>query len=151
MAEIEDIFSALGGVEASNTGANETVDNVIGEFLADQQMPFSTALLVPDPNQLSIPSEPIVRGDFTSRVPPTGSDEFSMAQFFANERTSEIGDEIVLSAILKQLESLPSATRNFSAESTFPGIDVFDFNLNERNVISRKNLDIGKNRIEQGI
>lgn len=76
---------------------------------------------IPDPNQLSIPSEPVVRGTFADRLPHT---EQTVEGFMVGERMKNKGSEIVLNSILKQLESFPSL-RGPEDEFTLPGLDIF--------------------------
>ena len=100
--------------------------------------------LVPDPNQLSIPSEPTVRGSFTDRLPKKSA--FSMAQFYSNRRTGRIGDEIVLGEMLKQLDSLPAfASKNTEGAVSIPGSDISTFFGTEM-LASQRGIDIGNLR-----
>jgi len=127
MAEIEDIFSALGGAGASNVPTEEEA--------------FSDLIdrLVPDPNQVSIPSEP-----FDDPVVKNPEGVFSGPQFFSNQATEGMADRFVLQNLLKQFESIPSV-RGGNDEFTFPGIDIFALGMNKGDRVSERNLAIGRN------
>lgn len=118
----------------------------IGEFLRDEETPFNVGAFIDTLGRETISSEPRVTGDFTERL-PKGS-EFSMAQFFAEAETTNIGDDIVLSSILKQL-NLPSASMQTSSGAhVFPGIDIVDF-VDPTMSISRLDLAHGQVRKER--
>ncbi len=77
--------------------------------------------IIPDPNQLSIPSEPVVRGTFADRLPhPTQTGE----AFRVEQSAKAKGNKIVLNSILEQIESLPSL-RGEDDDFAFPGLDIF--------------------------
>ena len=75
--------------------------------------------VIPDPNQLSIPSEPAVRGGFGDRIRDMftrGGGAIDMDPEILNK-----GAAIALSSILQQFQSLPSDPR------VGTGLDVFLF------------------------
>ena len=101
--------------------------------------------LVPDPNQLSIPSEPVVRGTFMDRVDQSRKGTASsFAKLSSEAATMDIGNSIVLSSILKQLDFLPSV-RSENNEFSFPEIDITRFFDNEVTV-SRGDIKLGNLR-----
>ncbi len=81
-------------------------------------IPQRRSLAIPDPNQLSIPSEPVVRGNFGDRI----RDLFTQGGGTIDMDTEALrkGAQIALSSILKQLQ-LPSDPR------VGTGLDVFLF------------------------
>ncbi len=80
--------------------------------------------VIPDPNQLSIPSEPVVRGNFASRLPRGNMG------VLADRDQAKIGGRIALQSLLSQLPtgSLPSL-RGPENTNTFPDIDIMFSNL----------------------
>ncbi len=88
---------------------------------AEPPVPFP---VIPDPNQLSIPSEPVVRGDFTSRL-PSGN-----LGVLADLDQAEIGARITLKSLLSQLPtgSFPSL-RGPKDSRSFADIDIMFSNL----------------------
>ena len=101
--------------------------------------------VVPDPNQLSIPSEEVIRGSFSSRLKNNRPENvFSMAQFSADRATEQIGTDITLSSVLEQLD-LPA---NLSERGgfSFPVFDIADFFDSFEPSISELDLKKGQRR-----
>ncbi len=90
-------------------------------------------------NQPIIPSEEEPQGSFSDRL----FKDFQIEQLFMDQGAMDIGNQIVLSEILKQLNELPSDTANFDLElqndpglvdimprkspEAFPSTDIFRF------------------------
>ena len=102
--------------------------------------------IVPDPNQLSIPSEPVVRGDFKDRINKGRfGTAFSFAKLSSETATLDIGADIVLRNLLNQLDSLPSI-RSKDDKFTFPGLDIMKFFESEADP-TELDLTIGRSNI----
>ncbi len=115
-----------------------TEETDIGEPRADVNIPFNLNAFINTPGRETRASEEQLRGDFAERL-PTGDNEFSFAQLFANEATTDIGNEIVLSSILKQL-NLPSMTmKQTEGKHAFSGIDILDF-FGNADIVSETDL-----------
>ena len=106
----------------------------------------SQELQIPDPKQLSIPSEPRVRGSFAERVTKTftNKNRDTLASILADRATKDIGNAIVLSQILKQLESLPAAPSP-NLNLSLPGFDILDFG-NKKDFVAKSDLIQSKMR-----
>ncbi len=99
---------------------------------------------IPDPNQLSIPSEPFPRGSFGERMSAMVKREAG-GNIRMDQGLIDKGTDITLSSILNQLSGLT----NFS--NLAPNLDIFAFfgpreaDIREGDIdISRKNLDKGR-------
>ena len=103
--------------------------------------------IIPDPNQLSIPSEPTVRGDFTSRLPRFRN---TIEGFMVDRKTKEKGNEIVLNSILKQLKSFPSL-RSEEDRFAHPGLDIFFSEIFNSEDFVTNQKDQGLKRLERAI
>jgi len=137
----------------------------IGEFLGDDATPFNLRAYLTQFRPTVKSEAPFPEEDFTDRVSKrfidAGVGNREMAA--VHERTLDMGNEIVGSSILKQLNSLPSGTardtREFNEEirsdpnladivrlqepEAFLGLDIFDF-------VARGNKDPDKEDLHQG-
>lgn len=119
-------------------------ENDVGEFQRDAGTPFDLTAFINTPGRETRESEEQIEGDFTTRL-PRPNNVFSLAQHFANEETTNIGNDIVLSSILEQL-NLPSASAGFSdGESNFAEIDIIEF-VDPGMGISKTDIQVGNLR-----
>lgn len=103
---------------------------------------------IPDPNQLSIPSELVVRGDFTDRIIKLirSKRNLTLPGTLANIETELKGDEIVLNQILKQFNAMQAENFGKGGRNLFvPGIDISRF-FRETDNASRLDLALGSIR-----
>ena len=106
-------------------------------------MPFQE-LQIPDPNQLSIPSEPRVRGNFTDRLEQQkkGKSSSSLASILSGIRTTEKGADIVLRNILRNL-NLPA---ELYEGLSIPTLDIMNLDSSKGSRIMRHDLKVGQRR-----
>ncbi len=103
---------------------------------------------IPDPNQLSIPSESVVRDDFTTRMEKLikSKRNLTLPGILAGIETTNIGTEIVLSQILKQLNALPAENFGDAERNMFlPSLDIMKF-FPKEDVVSKLDIILGRLR-----
>ncbi len=97
---------------------------------------------IPDPNQLSIPSEPVVRGSFTKRMNSMAKKQLDNLEF--DQGMIDKGTDITLSSILDQLLGLT----DFSNLSS--NLDIFAFFGPEAADIREGDIDVPRKDIKKG-
>ncbi len=135
--------------QGKDDGSLVELIDMLNENMADRSIPVEDiddfiSRHVPDPNQLSIPSEPFDRRDFSQKLPKASP--FSMGQFTANSETLSMGADIVLGSILEQL-NLPS-TAHATTMGTFTSreLDIADFFDSFDPPVQSEDLMMGRNR-----